>query len=367
MRIDIRNKLSEETSVLLDAIRFSAALAVLIGHFTQPAFSAVWPNLTTFSIAAVGAFFVMSGFVIEYTHTRHPDLKDFARARLIRLWSVVIPALLYTAIVDYISWSCNPSYYAEWQKPIIDNSLAFIADVGFFNESWAQELSFGSDNPIWSLGYEASYYAIFGVTVYLRGPWRLLAIAGIAVAKGPQIFILLPIWLLGVLTCKIALYGENHRVSSYFGVVLFIFSAMVLFFGKKDNTYKLQVAMDGLPGGAGHSPFFFTMLSCGLATSAFVLLSNDVRKYWGPAMLYVRQPIQWLAQSTFSIYLFHLPTLILIQAVTGYSRSSVGAKTMALVSTFVICLALSFATERKKSWWDAPVRRLLRIPNTTTP
>jgi peptidoglycan/LPS O-acetylase OafA/YrhL len=301
-------------------------------------------------------FFVLSGFVIEYTRPRHPDLIDYARVRLVRLWSVVIPALAYTALVDAISYSVNPSYYAAWLDSPISNSVSLFADSLFLNQSWSHELSFGSDNPIWSLGYEAAYYALFGAFVYLRGTCRIFVIAALIAIKGPQILVLLPVWLLGVVTCRIIVgaKGRANRLVSA-AIALGICLVLLLFWFNHDVRSFLQK----MPGGLGRSGFFGTLMVSGCATSAFILLTNEVRRFWAPLALAAGRPIRWLAGSTFSIYLFHLPTLVLIQAVTGYSRSAVVPKLMAFTLTVCLCIVLSLVTERRKSWWDGPVRRML--------
>ena len=203
-------EISKPTSILLDALRFLAAMVVLVGHLTQRLFSTEWPDLTNYGIAAVGVFFVLSGFVIQYTKSRHADLADYATARLVRLWSVVIPALAFTAFADLMSYSTNPAVYAMWTRSLASNGVNLVADILFLNQSWGHQLSFGSNAPIWSLGYEAAYYALFGAFVFLRGWWRILIIAAIAGLKGPQILVLFPIWLLGVLTCAVVVSGKNR-------------------------------------------------------------------------------------------------------------------------------------------------------------
>jgi peptidoglycan/LPS O-acetylase OafA/YrhL len=355
------SNLSQPTSILLDAIRISAAMVVVIGHMTQPAFSAGWPDLTSIAQSAVGVFFVLSGFVIYYTRQRHPDLKDYSRARLVRLWSVVVPSLAYTALADFISWSVNPTYYAHWLQSSSGNFVSLIADVLFLNQSWGiYDLSFGSNSPIWSIGYEAAYYALFGAFVYLRGRTRILIVFALVAIKGPQILVLLPVWLLGVFTCRILVgtrSGVARAACGWAALVLCLGLAVVSY-----NHYNsgLKLLLEKMPGGLGRSTPFTSMLLCGFATSGFILLAEEAKRFWGPLALILERPIRWLAQSTFSIYLFHLPTLILIQAVTGYSRAALLPKLGAFVAAIGVCIALSFVTERRKNWWNAPVHRILQ-------
>jgi peptidoglycan/LPS O-acetylase OafA/YrhL len=58
----------------------------------------LWP-FTYMGSEAVMAFFVLSGFVIAYVaDQRETTLQAFAAARLARLYSVIIPAMLLTRV-----------------------------------------------------------------------------------------------------------------------------------------------------------------------------------------------------------------------------------------------------------------------------
>ena len=102
------------------------------------------------------------------------------------------------------------------------------------------------------------------------------------------------------------------------------------------------------------------MLPAGLATSSLIFLAELVKPLWRAAALKLEGPVRWLAASTFSIYMFHFPTLILIQAVTRYPRSDALAKLAVFAGVFGFCVAVSFVTERKKVWWTPPVRWIVK-------
>ena len=324
-------------------------MMVFVGHLTQRLFSTEWPDLTNYGIAAVGVFFVLSGFVIQYTRSRYVDLADYATARLVRMWSVVIPALAFTAVADLISYSTNPIVYAMWTHSVASNGVSLIADILFLNQSWGHQLSFGSNAPIWSLGYEAAYYALFGAFVFLRGWWRIAIIAAVAALKGPQILVLFPVWLLGVFTCAVVVSGRN-RVAA---LVATSTLAAALWFSRHQNLDQL---LDWIPGGRGPHNNLWMMLTAGLATSSLIFLAELTKPYWRSVALASEGVIRWLAGSTFSIYMFHFPTLILVQAVTRYPRSDSLVKLAVFAGVLGFCVAVSFVTERRKAWWNRPVR-----------
>ena len=102
-------------SLYLDALRFGAALIVLLSHFAYPRFTrGDYIAIREFNLGsdAVVFFFVLSGLVIAYT----ADSKDrsagrFAFNRLTRLYSVVLPAILLTVLFDWAGRSLDPSAY----------------------------------------------------------------------------------------------------------------------------------------------------------------------------------------------------------------------------------------------------------------
>jgi peptidoglycan/LPS O-acetylase OafA/YrhL len=62
---------------------------------------------------AVMVFFVLSGFVIAYTSERESTATIFVASRIARLWSVLLPALLITAVADAIGVWFNPNLYSS--------------------------------------------------------------------------------------------------------------------------------------------------------------------------------------------------------------------------------------------------------------
>src|ERR1700686_5894759 len=91
-------------SLFPDIVRISAACIVAGSHLTQPYFCAGLPDLTFLGRASVAVFFVLSGFVIRYATVRRPStLTNYLRERATRIYSVAIPALLFTLVADTVS------------------------------------------------------------------------------------------------------------------------------------------------------------------------------------------------------------------------------------------------------------------------
>lgn len=84
------------TSIYLDLIRFTAALVVVLSH--AAAFTSLKiPLISGLGTEAVVVFFVLSGYVIAYvSNNKENNYIVFFKARAIRIYSVLIPAILIT-------------------------------------------------------------------------------------------------------------------------------------------------------------------------------------------------------------------------------------------------------------------------------
>jgi len=99
--------LNRETSLYLDAWRLLAALIVFIGHVSGQRFTGgfLWQFGACMN-EAVALFFVLSGFVIGYaTARREGTAQTYAVSRLARIYSVALPALVVTFVVDTVGRS----------------------------------------------------------------------------------------------------------------------------------------------------------------------------------------------------------------------------------------------------------------------
>jgi hypothetical protein len=72
----------------------------LCGYLTQSPFLNDWPDLTIYATATVSVFFVVPGLVISFVaEEKEANELDYATARLSRLYSVLVPALIFSGLV----------------------------------------------------------------------------------------------------------------------------------------------------------------------------------------------------------------------------------------------------------------------------
>src|SRR4051812_41117477 len=123
------------TSALLDSLRITASLTVFVGHcalFWNPNGSL---KFTTMGHGVVIVFFVISGYVITCsTLTKNHDCRQFAVARLARLYSVVLPALFLTFLLKNIGAFINPCFYASLSRG--HDTGRYILTGCFLQNTW---------------------------------------------------------------------------------------------------------------------------------------------------------------------------------------------------------------------------------------
>ena len=127
---------------------------------------------------SVIVFFVLSGFIIAWvTETRERTFEDYAFSRIARLYSVIVPAFLLSAVLDRLAIGIDPQLYG----PVLrlsptEQFLGYALSAVFLGESWVLAMLPGCNVPFWTLNYEAWYYVLFGAALFLRGRRRTIAV-----------------------------------------------------------------------------------------------------------------------------------------------------------------------------------------------
>ena len=210
-------------SVYLDLVRFLAALIVFFVHANYDRFTSDLPVVWRFRDLgndAVMIFFVLSGFVIAFVaDQKEKTPRDYFVSRFARLYSVVVPALLFTIAIDHVGAYLVPGAYDGWWFQNTRAVWRMFANLFFVNELWFSSIRPFSNGPFWSLGYEFWYYTIFAAAFFLKRWVRYAVVAVLCLLVGPKILLLLPVWLLGVLVYHII---KKNRVSDVVAWVLFL-------------------------------------------------------------------------------------------------------------------------------------------------
>jgi peptidoglycan/LPS O-acetylase OafA/YrhL len=215
----------------LDMLRGLCALGVVVSHVRAllivpyaEAEGRGLGDLLLFTLGGLGhecviIFFVLSGYFVggsAFAAMRDGRFSwgDYGAARLARLWTVLVPALILTALLDAAGAALGPpGAYDGALAAIIpsgptqaepaDHSLSTFFGNLIFLQTVATPV-FGSNRALWSLSNEACYYLAFPLVAFglmRRAGKARFAFAGaglVVLASAPMEMALLGVpWLAG--------------------------------------------------------------------------------------------------------------------------------------------------------------------------
>lgn len=319
-------------SAYLDLIRFGAASIVVLSHLwalVVPAHPLPWPGH-----AAVVVFFVLSGFVISHAARPELGLRGYLHHRIARIYPVVLGAALLS-IALAAAGTATMQYAGTRGSDALDVAL----NVTFLAQTWTN-VALPYNGPFWSLNYEVWYYVLFGIWCYY--PSRLL-LACAALLAGPKILLLMPVWLLGVWLQRRMPALERGTAWRLFLLTLAVGLAFIWF----DLGARIREAMraawpDAMALTRGSNQFVGDFL-LGLVVALHFLAAGSLRMDW---LLKCERAIRYLSSYTFSMYVFHMPLVVLIW--NGLGVRSGPAFIGLLLAGIVVMGEL---TERRTQWY----------------
>jgi peptidoglycan/LPS O-acetylase OafA/YrhL len=183
---------------VLDVWRIICATVVVLSHSGQVGLiPQIGEHLMPVAHHAVIIFFVISGFSVQHSaHRESLQAKQFISARLSRVLSVAVPAILITFALSLLSQSMLGASVDLWQTKRWAVWLLFA--LSFTGELWFNSIHPFTNIPFWSLNYELYYYLLFAALLVQAKGLRLALAVTIVLVVGPKIIALLPCWWLGV-------------------------------------------------------------------------------------------------------------------------------------------------------------------------
>jgi len=318
----------------IDLARWLAAGVVAIGHARFPLLKGYgllgpgehpfwvqgWYFVTGYFVEAVLVFFVLSGFLVGGMGLGRMkqgsfDPGSYAVDRFSRLYTSFLPALLLSVLLTWVGmhWFDTTGLYSGTNPTFAekDTALVFAANAGwrnfFANLFMLQNFfapPYGANPPLWTLSSEFWFYAVFGLigaSAMTRGVRRvgltLLALLATLVL-GPQFWIYLGMWLIGVVAAVI----RSPRLPLALPA-LALLGGLLLFRRYADAALApsdlLRISIQ-----------YGICLAMGL-----LLLGLRGRKLrWAEWMAPFNKA---MADFSYSLYLIHFPLIILLVAVLG--------------------------------------------------
>ncbi|MDB5138672.1 MAG: hypothetical protein JWR12_588 [Mucilaginibacter sp.] len=317
-----------------------STITVLFVHVFErwfPALSGSYSKNIDLGHVAVVVFFVLSGYVIAYTTiTNNRGYFHYITARLSRLYSIVIPALIITLIIELFVWHINPSLHAEYSRG--SPWLRYILSALFLNESWLLSAAPPFNGPLWSLGFEFWYYAIFGLFFYKGNGWKsyLLPLLACLIA-GPKILIMMIIWLSGYFAYKIPRPIIEHQ--SMYIILLIICGFLIVSY------------IPPMPFKLGGAPFYFAnqfitdwIFGLSIACILWILpLNGDSNKKSKTV-----KKLRTIADLTFPVYVLHYPFIILFRCIFPERMNDINQFFVAVFSVLLSCCIIGYILEKQR-------------------
>lgn len=357
MSIGTDGKLGRGFSLYLDLVRVTASLAVVLYHASFEENGGDWFHFGTIGPDAVTVFFVLSGLVIAYVvNTKENNLQLYIASRLARLWSVLIPALALTYLINLVGAGINP--VPHWIVPG-GSAWQLLPSALFVNELWFHSVTPLSDIPVWSIGFEFWYYVLFGAVIFAPGNWRYIAVPIVALMVGPRILLLLPIWYFGVAVYQL---GRRRLVRGTAAWTCFVVPVAIVGSMMLVHWNKAMIA-DGAKL-IGADPPWGDWIWCGDWLWAYVVGLATAVHFYGAWCLHdrienvlirFRSNIEFAAGLTLSIYLFHFPLMTMASAALNQWPHGPARTMVTIVATVVCCAVLGLIFERQRY----PLRSLI--------
>jgi peptidoglycan/LPS O-acetylase OafA/YrhL len=361
-----------EASVLLDLVRGVAAVVVLVEHWRNLFFVdyrmvaehrwlwAIPYELSSAGQQAVVVFFVLSGYLVSGSVFRMFQREQwswrvYGLHRIVRLWIVLIPGLLLTGLWDHLGMSLRRApavaiYAGLGGNHLVPNVQATLGIwVAFGNLFFFQTIRFpvlGTNGALWSLAYEFWYYALFPlglIALRKRDGWVKRAIhaalfVAVAYFVRQAILKLFPIWLMGTMlaTVPAPTLRPRWRWSAAALYVPFLYACA-------RNPFAGELLTD-------------TVL--GLVTFGFLWILLSARSPVEESRAGIRA-IRTLARLSFTLYIAHLPLLVLIGALLlGPKRWQPDALHVAAgLAILLAVVGFSWALASVTEFRTDPVRR----------
>jgi len=286
----------------INFLRALAVILVVLFHFNVPGFGA--------GFIGVDIFFVISGYLMTSIIVSGHDNNSFSFLKFyISRTQRIVPALIILCIVLLLlGWFILlPSEYKSLSKQSIA-SLSFISnfyyffEAGYFDSSSHEKLLLHT----WSLSVEWQFYLIYPILISLI--YKCLG--------RPYIRYILT--LLIIISFSSAVYASSHSPSASFYLLFSRFWELafggVLFFFKSNKKIKCYLEYFGLTliisalyfiSIGTNWPSWLTIIPI-LGTGLIILPAQ------GSSVIMSNYLIQIIGKSSYSIYLWHWPTVVIL-------------------------------------------------------
>ncbi len=308
------------TEIHLDTIRGLAALVVVAGHARGLFFGSIIGTTSqggvTMGHEAVMVFFVLSGYlvggsVLKLFAANSWSWTNYLIKRLVRLWIVLIPAIVIGLLIDNIGshlfYQTGSIYSAPMgQDYVTSESLGQNIYIVLGNVFFLQHFlcpTAGTNTALWSLSNEFWYYIAFPLLIitfqyHVSSIYRFtcaLAAAGIFVLIGVHAGYLFLVWMLGAVISRMPPRIPQHIAGTVVMIAAVVFVVVFLIVKKSDI------------------PLFSAEMIIAISTGMLIYVVKCKNDITGPSIYSMTS--RFFSNISYTLYLTHLPFLILLCAI----------------------------------------------------
>lgn len=300
----------------LQGLRAVAVLAVLLYH--------IWPQIFSGGFVGVDIFFVISGFLI--TNLLLLELEKENRIHIMRFWARRMLRLLPAASIVLMASLVASMYFlpeTDWL-----NIAKQVFSSALYVQNWyldAQAVDYlrqhETATPVqhyWSLSIEEQYYALWPLLLYFGGKWFPVDI------RARKIFVMVLVFALFASSLAYSVFWSGVAAEGYFKTASRIWelsagALLAVFVPKREFSPTINTTLGWIgfvaiisasllidentrfPGYIALWPIIGTTL---------LIAAGNTR--WAPSVFLSRQPLRFLGDISYSIYLWHWPLVVFI-------------------------------------------------------
>jgi peptidoglycan/LPS O-acetylase OafA/YrhL len=323
----------------LEVCRGLAAVYVVLHHSRQMLPHAIQP-LLLFGQEAVILFFLLSGFVIHYNYSVKPvfDRADFLWKRFVRIYPIFILVMMLSIVLNLATGA---------RQEHMDMTTFFYNIIGM-QDSQLQKpgigyATFGDNDPLWSLGYEAWFYVFYAIVGSANFNRNLLIVVLVSLlsailfsfypGKVYLTLLYLPIWWLGAAIAQASLTARAKPFLLGMGVLLVVLGAYVT------GSYAL---IRNSNNSIGLHPFI-EIRHFGAAI-VFAVIWMIAQKWLSMKHFAWMEPLALLAPISYGIYIVHVP---LLRGVKFFLHDGIVAWCVFIALTLIMAYLLEIHFQKK--------------------